>query len=183
MNKQKGFTPHLLRVGIIKKGAGFTLIELLIVIAIIAALSALAFVALNPVARFQDSRNAQRWGDVNMIMAAIKLHQVDNGGIYLDAIDDLTADLYYQIGTGDACADGDVCLNAAVTLQTACVDLSGLVDGAYMPSVPIDPNATGASADETRYYLVKDSYGRIIVGACSEEIGSADAVQVIEITR
>ncbi|OGF26846.1 hypothetical protein A2303_01755 [Candidatus Falkowbacteria bacterium RIFOXYB2_FULL_47_14] len=163
------------------KNKGFTLIELLIVIAIIAALSALAFVALNPVARFQDSRNAQRWADVNMIMSAIKLHQVDNGGTYLDSIVALTNDLYYQIGAGDAC--NDTCSNPTVVLQTACVDLEGLIDAAYMPEWPIDPNLSGASSDETGYYLVKDSYGRLIVGACAEELGSADAVQSIEITR
>ncbi|MFH0891872.1 MAG: prepilin-type N-terminal cleavage/methylation domain-containing protein [Candidatus Falkowbacteria bacterium] len=166
------------------KQKGFTLIELLIVIAIIAALSALAFVALNPVARFQDSRNAQRWADINMIMSAIKLHQVDNGGIYLDAIaTDMTNDLYYQIGAGDACNDTCVSGENSITLQTNCVDLEGLIDAAYMPEWPIDPNAEDASSDETRYYLVKDSYGRIITGACAAELGSNESLPAIEITR
>lgn len=160
---------------------GFTLIELLIVVAVIAILAALAFAALNPLARFQDSRNATRWADVNAIMSAIKLHQIDNDGVYADAVTSLTSDLYYQLGAGSSC--NDTCSNATVVLQTACVDLEDLVDNAYLASIPIDPNATGASADETRYYLVKDSYSRIIVGSCSEELGSDSSVQAIEITR
>ena len=57
------------------------------------------------------------------------------------------------------------------------------MDEAYMSAIPIDPNATGASADETRYYLVRDSYGRIIVGSCSEEAGSGASTPNIEVTR
>ena len=37
---------------------GFTLIELLIVIAIIAVLAGAVFVALDPLTRFRDARNA-----------------------------------------------------------------------------------------------------------------------------
>ena len=44
---------------------GFTLIELLVVIAIIATLAVLVYVALDPVRRFQESRNSRRWTDVN----------------------------------------------------------------------------------------------------------------------
>ena len=84
-----------------KNKIGFTLIELLIVIAVIAVLSSLVFVALNPLARFQDSRNAKRWSDVNAILSAIKLHQIDHGGLYDETISDLSPNLYYQIGEDD----------------------------------------------------------------------------------
>jgi len=161
------------------RAAGFTLIELLIVIAIIAALAALAFVALNPLARFQDSRNAQRWADVNALMSAIKLDQVDNGGTYLSDISSLTADLYYQIGGGENC--NDTC--SPLTLPSACVDLSGLVNEYYMSSVPIDPNASGANADETRYYICRHAGGAITVGSCSEELGSNSSAPDISVTR
>ena len=40
---------------------GFTLVELLIVIAIIAIIAAVIFVALDPLTRFQDSRDSARW--------------------------------------------------------------------------------------------------------------------------
>ena len=153
----------------------------MIVIAVIAILAAVVFVALNPLARFQDARNAQRWTDVNNILSAIKLSQVDNDGSYIDAINSLTADLYYQIGGGSSC--NDTCLNPTVVLQTACVDLEDLTDNGYLASIPIDPNASGASEDETRYYLAKLSNGSITVGSCSEELGSNSAIPAISVSK
>ena len=160
---------------------GFTLIELLIVVAVIAILAALAFVALNPLARFQDSRNATRWADVNAILSAVKLDQVDNGGSYLTSITNITAGLYYQICTGSSCSD--TCSNPTVVLQAACVDLTGLATEGYLASVPIDSSATGASAVETRYYLVKNSTGTITAASCSEELGSDSTVQAVSVSR
>lgn len=58
----------------------FTLIELLIVIAIIAILAGVVFVALNPLKRFADARNANRRASVVNILQAIKLYQFDNAG-------------------------------------------------------------------------------------------------------
>ncbi len=62
------------------KNSGFTLVELLIVIAIIAVLAALIFVALNPLQRFRDARNAKRKQDIISIADAIRLYQVSHGG-------------------------------------------------------------------------------------------------------
>ncbi|KKR90333.1 MAG: hypothetical protein UU36_C0007G0005 [Candidatus Uhrbacteria bacterium GW2011_GWE2_41_1153] len=59
---------------------GFTLIELLIVIAIIAILAAAIFVALDPVTRFQEARDARRYNDLNNTLTAVVTDQVDNGG-------------------------------------------------------------------------------------------------------
>ncbi len=166
-----------------KPSRGFTLIELLIVISIIAVLAGTVFVALNPLARFQDSRNARRWSDVSMMLSAIKLYQVDHGGVYPDIIENnLTADFYYQIGAGESCADSASC-PGVTALQTACADLEALVVDGYIPVVPIDPNASGASVDETRYYLVKSSTGSITVGACGEEKGTNSSLPDISVTR
>jgi prepilin-type N-terminal cleavage/methylation domain-containing protein len=160
---------------------GFTLIELLIVVAILAILATVVFVALNPVARFEDARNSRRWSDVNAILSAIKLSQVDKRG-YIAAITSMTNGAYYQIGTG---ASGCLipCYNPAVNLESTCVDLSELVDDGYLPSVPIDPSATGANASYTHYYLSKSETGSMTAGGCDEEIGSADAIPVISVSR
>ena len=98
---------------------GFTLIELLIVIGILAGLAALTFVALDPLARFQDSRNAQRWTDSKALLDAIMLDQVDNGGVYHDNITAMSDNTYYQIGTLSTGCNTPSCGNPSVTLQTA----------------------------------------------------------------
>ena len=141
--------------------SGFTLIELLIVVGVIAILAALVFVALNPLGRFQDSRNAQRWSDVNAILSAIKLSQVDNGGNYISAIQALDEDTYYQIGTGESTQDE--CLYPDVDLDANCVNLSGLVTNGYLASVPYDPES--GSTAETDYYIMLSSTGSLTVGA------------------
>ena len=168
----------------VKKARGFTLIELLIVIGVIAVLAALVFVALNPLARFQDSRNAQRWTDVNAIIGAIKLHQVDNEGNYLEAVAALSADTRYQIGTEESdCAD--TCSNPTVELDDVCVDLSDLADNGYISAVPIDPTYknTDATGAETRYYMMIHTSGALEVGACGEEAGSGSAVPQVKVQR
>jgi prepilin-type N-terminal cleavage/methylation domain-containing protein len=163
------------------KNKGFTLIELLIVVGIIAVLAAFVFVALNPGARFEDSRNARRWADVNLLMSAIKLDQVDNGGDYFEALELLPASYYYQIGACGSCSA--TCANPTVILQSACIDFEELVDDGYLPAVPTDPNASGASDDETRYYIMKSSSGTITVGSCSEELGSNSSIPWIYVSR
>ena len=61
-------------MGVVKKIRsrlqGFTLIELLIVIGIIAVLAAATFVALNPLTRFQDARDARRRTDISAVLSA-----------------------------------------------------------------------------------------------------------------
>jgi prepilin-type N-terminal cleavage/methylation domain-containing protein len=157
--------------------SGFTLIELLIVIGIIAVLAAFAFVALNPLARFQDARNARRWTDITAIISAIKLYQVDHGGNNMPEIAALDDDANYEIGN----ENHDLgCLNPEIPIESN-VNLEDLQAGSYLASVPYDPSE--GSAASTRYYLKKESTGFITVGACSEELGSNASIPTIEIRR
>lgn len=165
-----------------KSQKGFTLVELLIVIGILAVLAAFVFVALNPTARFQDSRNARRWADVNLILQAIKLDQVDNGGAYHTNITALTDDTYYQIGEASTGCN-TTCSNPSITMQAACVDLLDLIDEGYMAELPTDPNASGVSDDHIGYYVYKYSSGQISVGSCHEEAGSGASTPTIEVSR
>jgi prepilin-type N-terminal cleavage/methylation domain-containing protein len=165
-----------------RKKQGFTLIELLIVIGVIAVLAAFVFVALDPMKRFQDSRNAKRWSDVNSILSAIKLDQVDNGGSYHANIAAMTDNTYYQIGSADSGCNS-ACANPSVTLQAACVDLLDLIDQGYIADIPFDPNWTEASPDTTGYYIYRFNSGQLLVGACHEEQGSHDTIQPIEVAR
>lgn len=63
----------------ITKQKGFTLVELLIVIAIIAIVAGVVYVALNPSARFKDARDSTRYSDIKSIDQAIQLYIVANG--------------------------------------------------------------------------------------------------------
>lgn len=153
------------------KSKGFTLIELLIVIAIIAILAAVVFVALDPLTRFRDARDATRWSDATAMLDAVKVNQVDNGGTYLASVAALTNDLYYTIGT---CANGGDSGCTAKTTQAACADLTGLVTAGYLGAIPMDPSA--GTAVETDYYVQKSAAGVITIGSCDPEGGSAIAV-------
>ncbi len=150
---------------------GFTLIELLIVIAVIAILAAAVFVALDPVQRFQESRDSKRWSDVNNVLSAAKVDQVDNGGTYVAAISSLTAGQNYQIGTAaNGCDTGCT----AVATQAACVDLTALVTEGYLGSIPTDPSS--GTAAETDYYMTRNASGTLVVGACDPEAAAAISV-------
>lgn len=142
----------------------FTLVELLIVIAIIAILAVVVFVTLDPLTRFRDARDSQRWSDVTAVLDAAKLDQVDRRGTYLDAIANLTAGSYYVIGT---CTTGANTTCTAHTAQAACADLTGLVTAGKTPSIPHDPS-TGTAAN-TDYYIMRTATGALTVGACDPE--------------
>ncbi len=150
------------------RARGFTLIELLIVIAIIAILASVVFVALNPLKRFQDSRDSKRAADVNGILSAIKVNQIDSGGSYLPKIAALTDGGVYMIGT--ATSGCNLTCTTPVTSATNCADLTGLVTGGYLGSIPVSPNGTGSwSAGTTGYTISKASTGIVTIRSCENE--------------
>ena len=160
---------------------GFTLIELLIVIAIIAILAGVVYVALDPLTRFKDARDSNRWSDTSALLSAIKVNQVDNGGAYLAAIAAMTPGEVYMI-TGDGTTTGCNAQNAncdvAVTDTGNCVNLNGLVTAGYIGKVPVSPNGEGAwTSSITGYTLTASSTGIITITACESE--NTTAIQVI----
>lgn len=151
---------------------GFTLIELLIVMAIISIIAAVVFVALDPLTRFRDSRDAARWTDVSAIVSAIKIDQVDNGGDYLTAVKNMTPGVYMIVdGTAPAdCTVGNAYCDIDVTSASSCVDLSELVTQGYLGKIPVSPNGDGSWNDKlTGYTLEKSSTGIITARACEAE--------------
>lgn len=138
---------------------GFTLIELVIVVVIIAILTLTAVVALNPVKRLQDARNAHRCSNVDSILTAIHEYVVDNNGA-LPAGITMTEQ---QLGT---CVSGgnSICTTAAA----ACLDLSSPL-AKYLKSIPVDPLG---SASTTYYSVVKDANNIVTVKACDAEDGA-----------
>ncbi|MEI6510810.1 MAG: prepilin-type N-terminal cleavage/methylation domain-containing protein [Candidatus Uhrbacteria bacterium] len=154
-----------------KNTQGFTLIELLIVIAIIAILAAVVFVALDPSSRFKKARDARRQTDVQSIAGAIVTYQVDNDGSLPSAVSALTAGSAYIVGTATSgCNTGCT----ATTTQASCVDLTALQTGGYLGSVPVDPTGgVTATAAHTMYYIIKNSTGTLTAGACIPELASS----------
>jgi len=158
---------------------GFTLIELLIVVAIIAILAAVVFVALDPLTRFKDSRDSVRWQQASELSMAIKLDQLDHGGQYLSAISALAHDTTYMIGTNTAgCDDKNAYCTTDVYDETACVDLSPLVTRGYLGDIPVSPNGDGAwNAGRIGYTLTITSSSAAIVRACENE--NSDEIKIV----
>ncbi|MCH8987138.1 prepilin-type N-terminal cleavage/methylation domain-containing protein [Patescibacteria group bacterium] len=170
LSLQKKYIKEMFRITYKK---GFTLIELLISIAIVAIIAGVVFVALDPLTRFQDARDSTRWTDINAVLSAIKLSQVDNQGSYISAISPgMSDDLYYTIGS---CSIGGDSGCGAQTTQTACTNLTALVTSGHIASIPLDPS--GGTADKTDYYIQKTATGAITIGACDPEGGNAISVQ------
>ncbi len=173
---------------------GFTLIELLIVIGIIGFIAAAILVAVDPVKRIQDSRNSQRWSEVNGVLNAMLKKQVDDKAQYDGEgttliitgatnsqviVDDPTGIVCDAEGTRPGC---DQAMDIAAADDDCVADLSGLVP-AYLAELPTDPaaNACGASspcttdgtvaigASNSGYYIHRTTGGRIEIGACQPE--------------
>jgi prepilin-type N-terminal cleavage/methylation domain-containing protein len=143
-----------------KKKLGFTLIELLVVIGIIAALTAVVFVAIDPAKRFRDSRNARRTSDADTILGAVHQYIVDTGGSMPSGIGNST----YQIGT---CTTGAQTLCPLAT-GTSCVDIGAtLGSNKYLKSNPIDPQS--GTAATTGYSIAKDANNLFTINACLSE--------------
>jgi len=137
---------------------GFTLIEILLVIALIAILSAITIVALNPTKQFGQAKDTTRVSHVNTILNAVNQYSLDNAGVVPSTIPvgtDCTSSSNFEIcQTGSACGTG--------------VDLSVLTDlERYIVSIPIDPAST--STEGTGYNIIKSDYGRITVCARNAE--------------
>lgn len=130
-----------------KSAKGFTLIELLIVIAIIAILATVVFVALDPVTRFADARDSRRWSDVNNILTAIHEYIVDNDGA-----------LPSGLTNGQAATELGTC--------GTCDNLSTPL-APYLKSIPLDPS--GGTAANTGYRVAVDTNNIITISAPNTE--------------
>ncbi len=138
---------------------GFTLIELLLVIGVIAILSSIVIVAINPNKQLGDARNARRLSDVKVILDAVYQYSIDNNGALPDGIPTIAT---------------NICRSGVNMDCTSLVNLNVLT-GAYMVAIPVDPQA--ATASDTHYAILR-SAGRITVSA-----PDAEQSAVITVTR
>lgn len=148
-----------------KISKGFTLIEILLVIGIISILASVIIVAINPARQFAQTRNTQRWSNVNTILNAVNQYMVDNNGSLPAGIPTTTST--------------EICKTGAASC-TDLIDLSVLTNGAiYITAMPVDPLCpTGCSAEGVGYKIFKDANGRVKITAPLAELN-----KTIEITR
>ena len=150
-------------ISIKKQLNGFTLIELLIVIAIIATLAIVVFVALNPAQRFEDTRDARRTADVATILTAIHASIVDSKGALPAGLTTSMAET--QLGTAaTGCA---IATGGCSVVATACVNLATPM-AAYLKSMPIDPT-TSFNASRSGYSVTVDANNIVTIKACGTE--------------
>jgi prepilin-type N-terminal cleavage/methylation domain-containing protein len=142
----------------LQENHGFTLVELLVVIGILAILTAVVLVAVNPGQQLQDARNTERRAEVNAILNAISAYMADpaNNGQPPGAITgncDATPATYDQIG--DATTG-------------AWIDLATPLAPVYIAALPEDPADTTAGGD-TGYEICSGASNRITVTAPDAE--------------
>lgn len=156
----------------------FTLIELLIVVSIIAIVASVVFVSLDPLTRFRDSRDAKRWVDISAILSAIKIDQVDNGGVYMSSVANMTPGEVYMLVDGTSVGANcvaantycDVAVTSGASVADHCLDVAELVSQGYLGSVPVSPKGSYAwNKNITGYTLEKGSTGILTVRACESE--------------
>lgn len=136
---------------------GFTLIEILVVVALIAILTAITFIAINPAKNFEDTRNAQRSSDVTQILNAVTQYTSEQGHLLSD------------LGTIPLC-DAVAPSPTAVEIGSAALDLgdtAGPLVDEYIVGMPVDPSDSDDA--NTGYWICQTDGGRIQVSAPNTE--------------
>lgn len=111
--------------------AGFTIVELLIVIVVIAILAAISVVAYTGVQ--SRARDSQRVQDIKVIAKALEMYYIDNGG--------------YPEGL---CASGCVVNSGwSTTNDGSWVNLANALVPKYISEMPSEPNPTTGSSPLT----------------------------------
>jgi prepilin-type N-terminal cleavage/methylation domain-containing protein len=159
------------------RSRGFTLIELLIVIVILTALAVTVFVALNPVKRLIDARDARRSLDVENISKAIREYTVDSVSLP-PSLTGLTLNTDYQIGNAPAGSCTQIHTGGCNISGTNCVNLgSDLVQ--YLKSIPIDPLGGANTIATTGYAVTVDANNIVTVKACRTGVGTTEGANDI----
>src|SRR3989344_7777605 len=139
---------------------GFTLIEILITVAIIAVLSGVILVSINPGEFLAKGRDSQRKSHLVTVLNAVGQRIADNKGVF---------------ETG--CAAGTIPVAATkMAVGGGNYDIGPCLVSTYLPDMPFDPKAgsahwTSHTDYDTDYTIVKNAAtGRVTVAAPSADL-------------
>ena len=142
---------------------GMTLIEVLLVIALIAVLAAITFIAINPAKNFQDARNATRSSDVLQILNAVTQYTSEQGHTVAG------------LGTIPTCAATPA--GTPIGTGTNNVNLGTTLVPDYIVGIPVDPSGGTYTAADTGYNICTTAGSRIKIMSRGAEGGKTIAVQ------
>lgn len=132
-----------------------SIIEVLMIVSLLFVLGTLAIVTMNPSRHFAETRNAERWSQVNMLSNSLN----DYRRAHRD-----------EFPWGDTTTMREICnphIDAVRCHEAGFISLSHLVP-AYIKEIPVDPLATGLGSG---YGISAHGEGDIVVTALSAEKG------------
>jgi len=136
---------------------GFTLLELLIVIGILAILSAVTILVINPAELLRKSRDTQRISDLGAINSALAFYLVNTSTISMGSVSSSYSVTSTTCLGRIAVATTSQSVNSTGWLP---VDLATLAVGSPISKYPIDPNPEYSGNNQRYYAYLTDGAGK-----------------------